>query len=47
MFFAQAGLETGYTSRYCLNPNETECPRFAPNYRSNEVRDFSLVCVAI
>ncbi|EDO48180.1 predicted protein, partial [Nematostella vectensis] len=37
--FKEAGITSGYTEKPCLNPNDRECPRTAPNYRSKEALD--------
>nr|CAB3265259.1 protein patched homolog 1 [Phallusia mammillata] len=32
----QGGITTGYVDRWCLDPNDPECPETAPNFHSKE-----------
>ena len=39
-FIFQAGIDSGYQEKPCLNPHDPNCPRSAPNKYSKQVEQF-------
>ena len=39
----QAGIDSGYQEKPCLNPHDPNCPRSAPNKYSKQVEQFFVI----
>uniref|UniRef100_H2Z0N5 SSD domain-containing protein n=1 Tax=Ciona savignyi TaxID=51511 RepID=H2Z0N5_CIOSA len=42
----QAGITTGYTEKWCLDPMDPDCPTTAANYNSREIPDVKTILKA-
>uniref|UniRef100_H2Z0N7 SSD domain-containing protein n=1 Tax=Ciona savignyi TaxID=51511 RepID=H2Z0N7_CIOSA len=43
---SQAGITTGYTEKWCLDPMDPDCPTTAANYNSREIPDVKTILKA-